>query len=417
MGARAVSLTADGGFISVGTTVEPATDSSAASVLRLDGLGRVAWHMVFDGAGEDLARSVACAPDGKCVVAGSTSSFGAGEADFWLTSFDASGHVVWQKAYGGAGRDSAWSIQVTEYGGYIVAGTSDSFSEGGLWVVKLDRHGTVLWERSYGPSNSERASIHATRNGGYVVAGETALIRAEGGDVWVLKLDRRGMVDWQIAYSSALSPVSVRSVRQTTAGRYVVGGTSWAYGVGESDFWILELDPSGFAMWQRAFGYPGQDDCLAVRPTADGGVVAVGMIDSWGEGRSSRGPWLLRLDPLGRSLWHRDLFPEGAPSFIEGQAFSIEVLSSGGYIIAGEAESSNVGHYVLRSNAEGDISDPSRGGCELWDGPSMVVTEALTTMTSTSIRPVSTSADVTRMAFVPIEMPITSTFVCGETLE
>src|SRR2546422_11724697 len=92
-----------------------------------------------------LAKSVLFRSDGGFIVAGFTTSFGAGSADAWLLKLDSSGSIVWQKTYGGTGDDEAFSVRQTSDGGFIVAGVTFSFGAGGpdAWVLRLDGSGTV----------------------------------------------------------------------------------------------------------------------------------------------------------------------------------------------------------------------------------------------------------------------------------
>ena len=78
-------------------------------------------------------------------MAGSTSSFGAGGSDSWLLKLDSGGGVAWQKTYGGTKGDTAHSVQQTSDGGYIVAGSTSSFGAGGsdFWLLKLDEGGSI----------------------------------------------------------------------------------------------------------------------------------------------------------------------------------------------------------------------------------------------------------------------------------
>ena len=62
------------------------------------------------------------AQDGGYIVAGSTDSFGKGNLDAWLLKLDSGGGVVWQNTYGGSGIDYASLANQTSDGGYIVAG-------------------------------------------------------------------------------------------------------------------------------------------------------------------------------------------------------------------------------------------------------------------------------------------------------
>jgi hypothetical protein len=53
--------------------------------------------------------------------------------------------IVWQKTFGGNSDDVAFSIQQTQDGGYIVAGYTSSFGAGGsdVYVIKLDENGNT----------------------------------------------------------------------------------------------------------------------------------------------------------------------------------------------------------------------------------------------------------------------------------
>jgi hypothetical protein len=46
----------------------------------------------------------------------------------------------WQKTCGGIGTDMSFSIQQTSDGGYIIAGITTSYGAGGFdyWVIKLE---------------------------------------------------------------------------------------------------------------------------------------------------------------------------------------------------------------------------------------------------------------------------------------
>jgi len=154
------------------------------------------WAKTYGGTGDDYAYSIQQTSDGGYIVAGYTGSSGAGLADFWVLKLKSDGTVDWQKTYGGGGYDSASSIQQTSDGGYIVAGVTTSFGAGGydFWVLKLDGSGNVQWQKTYGGTGNDYAnSIQQTTDGGYIVAGVTTSFGA-GGDFWVLKLDSSGNV-------------------------------------------------------------------------------------------------------------------------------------------------------------------------------------------------------------------------------
>ncbi|MDE2180438.1 MAG: hypothetical protein KGJ40_06285 [candidate division NC10 bacterium] len=56
----------------------------------------------------------------------------------------------WAKTYGGTSLDQANSIQQTADGGYIVVGGTGSFGagRGDVWILKLDATGAIQWQKT-----------------------------------------------------------------------------------------------------------------------------------------------------------------------------------------------------------------------------------------------------------------------------
>jgi len=97
----------------------------------------------YGGTMEDYAYSVQQTSDGGYIVAGQTSSFGAGLDDIFLIKTDANGNVQWAKTYGGIHGDYASSVQQTSDGGYIVAGATGSFGASDIFLIKTDEDGNI----------------------------------------------------------------------------------------------------------------------------------------------------------------------------------------------------------------------------------------------------------------------------------
>jgi hypothetical protein len=75
--------TADGGFILAGH-IETKDAGKDAWLVKTDAFGIEQWEMLLGGPGQDMATSIAQSDDGNYVVAGITSSYGAGAEDAWL---------------------------------------------------------------------------------------------------------------------------------------------------------------------------------------------------------------------------------------------------------------------------------------------------------------------------------------------
>jgi hypothetical protein len=101
------------------------------------------------------------------------------------------------KTYGGTDDDGAYSVQQTSDGGYIVAGRTWSFGAGDydIFLIKTDANGNVQWAKTYGGTGDEWAFyVQQTSDGGYIVAGITHSFGVDSGDIFLIKTDASGNV-------------------------------------------------------------------------------------------------------------------------------------------------------------------------------------------------------------------------------
>jgi hypothetical protein len=267
----------------------------------------IEWQRSLGGTELDYANSVRQTIDGGYVMAGVTYSnngdvFGNhGGSDMWVVKLDHNGAVEWQHAYGGSGHDHGYSIWQTSEGGYVVAGETLStdgdvlgnHGQWDVWVVKLDPMGVIEWARTYGGSASDYArSIQQTADGGYIVGAET---RSSDGDVsgihvgpdfWALKLDANGGIQWQRCLGGSGYDGSTTTIQQTMDGGYITCESSTSddgdltENHGAFDYWVAKLDSAGGIQWQRALGGSSDDYASNIAQTADGGFAVIGQTDS-----------------------------------------------------------------------------------------------------------------------------------------
>jgi hypothetical protein len=164
-------------------------------VVKLDAHGNLQWTKTIGGENEDLGLSLIRTSDGGYAIAGYTSSFGAGDYDVYVVKLDANGNLQWTKTIGGPGYEIGFSLIQTSDGGYAIAGITNSFGAGDydVYVVKLDAHGNLQWTKTIGGENEDLGlSLIQTSDGGYAIAGNTESFGAGGDDVYVVKLDKNG---------------------------------------------------------------------------------------------------------------------------------------------------------------------------------------------------------------------------------
>ncbi len=349
--AKSIVQTSDGGLAVAGYTYSKGVGSQDLWVLKLDAWGNKIWDKTFGGSGSDYANSIVQTSDGGLAIAGSTTSKGAGDSDFWVLKLDALGNKIWDKTFGASGEDTAESIVQTSDGGLAVAGATTSKGAGNydFWVLRLDALGTMVWEQTFGGGENDGArSIVRTSDGGLAVAGATTSKGAGNYDFWVLRLDALGTMVWEQTFGSTEND-GAYSIVQTSDGGLAVAGATTSKGVGNFDFWVLRLDALGTMVWEQTFGGSKPDGAYSIVQTSDGGLAVAGATTSKGAGDSDF--WVLKLDALGTMVWEQT-FGGGE----NDEAHSIVQTSDGGLAVAGTTYSKGAGDadfWVLKLDKHG----------------------------------------------------------------
>jgi len=178
-------------------------------VVKLDSIGNLVWEKNYGGLNNEEVYSIQQTIDSGYIVAGTTESKDEdvteynGNWDCWILKLEKTGNIEWEQNYGESEWDAAISIQETDADGYVVAGVTSS-NDGNLgeimgnsdyWIFKIDTEGNLEWEKTLGGSDHDTAfSLQLTVDGGYIIAGHAYSSDGDVGenygetDFWVVKL-------------------------------------------------------------------------------------------------------------------------------------------------------------------------------------------------------------------------------------
>jgi hypothetical protein len=321
------------------------------------------WVKTFGGSEDDSGSSVQQTSDGGFILVGTTTSFGAGGFDVWLIKTDADGNKLWEKTFGGIRDDRGHSVQQTSDGGFILLGWTESFDarEADVWLIKTDASGNIEWDRTFGGSDRDKgSSVQQTSDGGFILVGYTESFGAGWADVWLIKTDADGNKLWEKTFGgSGLDSGS--SVQQTSDGGFIIVGYTTSFGAGGFDVWLIKTDADGNKLWEKTFGGSRRDWGSSVQQTSDGGFIIVGYTTSFGAGDV----WLIKTDANGNKQWDRTF---GGSDWDEG--WSVQQTSDGGFIIVGWTWSFGAGGpdvWLIKTDANGNKQwDRTFGGSD-WD--------------------------------------------------
>jgi len=353
----AMQETSDGGLITAGTLEHWTRDDTDFYIVKTDSEGDVEWSKNYGDTKDDGAYAVAQTGDGGYVVAGDTKSYGAGLTDLWLIKIDSQGEMVWDKVYGGAKGEAAYSILVLGDGGYLMTGSTASYGAGSndLWVLKTDADGTVLWNNTYGGTKSDMGNeIIPTSDGGYMIVGETSSYGAGWNDVWLLKMSSDGSIMWNHTYGGSKDDKGI-GITEASDGGYVIVGSTESFGDGFVEVYVVKVDSEGTLEWEKNYGGADNDIARSVVGSPDGGYLVVGDTLSYGAGEYD--VWLLAVSGDGEMTGDATFGGE-----LREQAFKIVATSDDGFVIAGRTWSfgtSGDAYMVKITMEEPDLPDPA----------------------------------------------------------
>jgi hypothetical protein len=370
--AASIIRTFDGGYAFTGSTNSNDGDVSGKHggavnqevwMVKLNSNGTIQWQKCLGGTNDDSGQSILQTTDGGYAIGGITSSNDGditnfrGGTDYWVVRLNSEGGLLWQQCLGGTGSDVAYSLIQTFDKGFAIAGYSGSVNgdvtgnhgAGDVWVVKLDTLGNIEWQKCFGGSGFERAySIIQTMDSGYAFAGETTSSNGDVGghlggyDAWVVKLNSAGVIEWQKCIGGT-GDDGAYSLLQTSDGYVIAGYTGSTDGDisgnhGAADAFVAKLTSAGSIAWLKCFGRHADDIANSIIKTSDGGYAFAGVTLSGPEGLYHGGEdvWVVKLNATGEEQWEKFL---GGSDFELGQ--SIANAGDGGYIICGQTTSNN----------------------------------------------------------------------------
>jgi hypothetical protein len=364
-GGKSLIQTSDGGYAIAGFTISFGAGSGDVYVVKLDANGNLQWTKTIGGPASEEGNFLIQTSDGGYAIAGYTGSFGAGKWDVYVIKLDATGNLQWTRTIGGKKEDVGASLIQTSDGGYAIAGFTSSFGAGewDIYVVKLDANGNLQWTKTIGgPASEDGYSLIQTSDGGYAIAGYTKSFGAGKEDIYVVKLDANGNLQWTKTIGGKNDDAGL-SLIQTSDGGYAITGLTNSFSAGGHDVYVVKLDANGNLQWTKTIGGPASEEGYSLIQTSDGGYAIAGYTNSFGAGDWDF--YVVKLDAKGNLQWTKTI---GAKNKYSSK-LSLTQTSDGGYAIASLTNSFGAGGgdvYVVKLDRNGDacctVSQTSRVG-------------------------------------------------------
>lgn len=302
--ANAVVQTSDGGYAIAGEAHDLGPGAGDMFVVRTDANGDTLWYNGYGGVADEYTFSIVENPDGTFIMSGFTESFGGTPRSGYLMLLDNAGDTIWTRTVGGAWIDGFQDCIPTLDGGFIAAGFTFSFGAGSAdgYLCKLDVNGNIEWQRTYGGvSNEYFYSILQLPDSSYVMAGITESFGSGNEDVYLVKTDKNGDLDWSKAFGGTdydgaydLAPVGNDG--------YLLCGYSRSFGAGIHDIYVIRCDVSGDTLWTKTYGGAENEIGRAVTVWNSNRYLIAGQTNTFGAGGDDA--YIITTDSMGVSGCH-----------------------------------------------------------------------------------------------------------------
>ncbi len=243
--------TTDGGFAVTGYTKSYGAGGRDAYLIKTDSLGQLEWEKWYGGTSDEEGNAIVQTDDEGFLIAGGTSSFGAGAGDIWLIRTDSDGDTLWTRLLGGEKPDAANKLIKTSDGNFVFTGSYGvPYGAGYIpywYLVKFNIDGDTLWTKRYDFNSGRGYDLIEVENGNMLTVGYMY-----SNPAFLMKVNNLGDTLWTKGYS-VNTPYGLMSIDKTADNGFVIlpGEINSMYGAIE----VLKIDESGNVVFTDTIGY------------------------------------------------------------------------------------------------------------------------------------------------------------------
>ena len=293
-----VKQTTDHGFIIAGNT-----SNSRAYLFKTNEFGNLLWEKSYHRKGVDCAYSVIQTFDGDFIAVGFTANILGSDDEVYMIKTNINGDFIWSKRLGVTGPDIGRCVIQSSDSGFVIAGQTQhgsGIANQDIYLIKTNKEGLLQWSNTFDNTFPNNAfSVEETVDKGFIIAGTSAPAIAQS-DVYLVKTSSTGQYEWSKTLDKEYQDVPA-SIKKTQDNGFILTGFTQS-GL-ESDFniFLLKLDQTGAIQWSKTYGDANEVGCFA-QQTADNGFIISGYKEQIGFGISCfYKSYILKTDSMGKT--------------------------------------------------------------------------------------------------------------------
>ncbi len=237
-------------------------------IAEVNSSGNIVWSRILNSYG--------CSAGGRCeisllelssggyLLAGRHGTTHLGDVSGYLVKLNTTGDTVWSKTYNGAALDEINDLIELPNGNLILAGSTKSFGTGNadVYLIKTDSNGNVIWSKTYGTASTNDVclAISTTFDGGFAMTGYSSPIPNRQADVLLMKTDSAGTLQWTKWYGGVDKDFGMDVSQTSDSGYFIVGCSNSFPNNNHDDLFVVRTNSSGDTLFTKVSGHVGAND-------------------------------------------------------------------------------------------------------------------------------------------------------------
>ncbi|MFX1366712.1 MAG: SBBP repeat-containing protein, partial [Promethearchaeota archaeon] len=171
-----------------------------------------------------------------------------------LLKYNSSGDLEWYTTWGGIWEGKGSGIAIDTLGNVFITGYTDSYGAGDdVLVLKYDSDGNLLWYKTWGGSEDDTGEgIVVDSSGSVFIIGTTYSYGVGSHDVFLLKYDSSGNLLWDKTWGGSDSDFG-NGIAVDNSGNAFITGHTYSYGTGRGDIFLSKYDSDGNLLWYKTW--------------------------------------------------------------------------------------------------------------------------------------------------------------------
>ena len=345
----------DGGYLILATTTKLGGEDNTTdiSLIKTDKFGNEIgldpdFNDLTKGGGDDKASQLLLTSDGGVLVLGTFDDALNSNTDIFLRKYDASLNEEWTNYYNTPSNSNEEGTVIKKASsGYIIAGSTTETANGtkDIYLVKIDDSGNVEWTENHGYAGNDFSGDLLILDDGYLIIG-TTFDDDYANNIIAVKTNFRG-ISPDIKRYMGTNNVYGRSGTITEDGGYLIVGTADDISGNNSNVYVIKVQDNIHELdWSQTYGGSGFNQGFDVVKSNEGYAIVGSKAVS-----SGIAGYFLKIDS------DNEILTENTYGGYNEQIMrSIEKTSDGGYIMVGSSGfEGNEMICLIKVNSEGEL--------------------------------------------------------------